>query len=313
MATVNCDWAKANLTFYVYDEVADDVRFEMERHIARCDACAAELRDLRELRDTMSAITPLEPTPNLLAAARIHLQEELEHTEQHHGWRLLDPAAWLRQLKFSPALAAVLVIIGFAAGTGTGWRIGTGSNVAAITENGNPVVPTEASIGGIRGISQQPGSDQVQIAYDTVVPQKLEGSLNDKRIQQLLLFAARNTSNSGVRMDSVDLLTKSPTDNRIREALQTALLYDSNPGVRLKALEALGPFVGQDMKVRNAVLEALQEDSNPGVRAEAIHLLQPVRVDSSVRQVLHSLSKEDESQYIRTQATRMLASLPEID
>ncbi len=32
--------------------------------------------------------------------------------------------------------------------------------------------------------------------------------MNDQRIQQLLLFAARNNYNSGVRMDSVDLLTQ---------------------------------------------------------------------------------------------------------
>jgi hypothetical protein len=83
--------------------------------------------------------------------------------------------------------------------------------------------------------------------------------------------------------------------------------------VRLKALESLGPYVKEDTSVRDAILQALQNDSNPGVRAEAIHFLQPVRADSSVRQVLEKLASEDKSEFIRLQASRTLASMPEID
>ena len=74
--------------------------------------------------------------------------------------------------------------------------------------------PTESSITGIRSISQEPGSAQISIRYDTVSTQQAQGSLNDQRIQQLLLFATRNNYNSGVRMDSVDLLTQAPNDIR---------------------------------------------------------------------------------------------------
>jgi hypothetical protein len=114
-------------------------------------------------------------------------------------------------------------------------------------------------------------------------------------------------------MDSVDLLIQNPDDARIREALKSALLYDTNPGVRLRALDALGPFVKQDVSVRDSVLEALQSDNNPGVRALAIRLLQPVRVDSTVRGLLQRLSREDQSPFIREQSKDMLATLPEID
>ena len=88
----------------------------------------------------------------------------------------------------------------------------------------------------------------------------------------MLLFATRNNYNSGVRMDSVDLLTQTPNDAHVREALLYALRYDSNPGVRLKALEGLGSYVKDDVRVRDAVLEALMNDSNPGLRAQALHL-----------------------------------------
>jgi hypothetical protein len=175
------------------------------------------------------------------------------------------------------------------------------------------VSPLESSISGIRSVSEEPGSNQVSIKYETVSTEEVQGSLNDQRIQQLLLFAARNTYNSGVRMDSVDLLTQSPNDPNVREALIYALRYDSNPGVRLKAVDALGSCVKTDVRVRDAMLEALVNDSNPGVRTEALHSLQPVRADSSVRAVLRRLSGSDPNLYIRSQARTELAQLPEID
>lgn len=309
---MNCEWVKANITLYVYEELPDDGRYELEQHVARCTDCAAELDTMRAFRTTMSAAPQLEPTPNLLAASRMRLQEALETAEQHSGWRLLDPMLWLRQMKFSPALAAALLIVGFAVGVGTAWRMVPRGGAAAAITGGNTQA-TEASIAGIRQITQLPGSNNVEIKYDTVIPQQAEGSLNDERIQQLLLFAARSNYNSGVRQDSVDLLSRKPDDSHIREALKASLLYDTNPGVRLKALESLGPYVKEDTGVRDAVLEALQNDVNPGVRAEAIHLLQPVRADGSVRSVLRRLARDDRSDFIRRQASRVLASLPQID
>ena len=91
------------------------------------------------------------------------------------------------------------------------------------------------------------------------------------------------------------------------------LRYDSNPGVRLKAIDGLGPYVKSDPRVRDAMLEALVHDSNPGARTEALRLLEPVRADSSVRSVLKELARDDQNQYIRSQARIMLAQLPEFD
>jgi len=308
---MNCDWVKQNITLYVYDELADDSRFEFEQHIGRCAECARELKAERGLRDMMSTLEQPEPSPNLLAASRMKLQESLETAEQQRGFRLFfDPTSWLRQMKFSPALAAALLIVGFAGGIGTTWKMVRTTDRLPITNGGQNIA--ESSIAGIRQITQVPGTDKVEINYDTTVPQKAEGSMNDARIQKLLLFAARSNYNPGVREDAVSQLASKPDDSRIREALKSSLLYDSNPGVRLKSLDALGPYVKDDTTVRDSVLAALQTDQNPGVRAEAIHLLQPVRADGSVRSVVQRLAVEDKSDFIRKQCNRMLASMPDI-
>jgi len=310
---MKCEWVHENIVLFVYNELADDARFELEQHLARCPECTAELKAVRKFHVALSSLPVEEPSPNLVAAARMRLQEALETAEQGGVWQRLtfDPWTWLRQMRFSPALAAVLLIVGFAGGIGATYSIfGNRGSVAVDT---NSSAPSQASITGIRSVIQEPGSDKVTIKFDTTRTEDVEGSINDQRIQQLLLFAARNNYNSGVRMDSVDLLTQTPNDAHVREALIYALRYDSNPGVRLKALEGLSGYVKSDTRVRDAILEALMNDSNSGVRTQALQLLRPVTADSSVRNVLTQLSQNDKNQYIRSQARNMLAQLPEID
>jgi hypothetical protein len=310
---MKCDWVKENVLLYVYNELADDARYELEQHLARCADCTAELKTTRKFHAMLSELPVEEPSPNLVAASRMRLQEGLETAEQGRFWHRLifDPGAWLRQVRFAPALAAAIFIVGFAGGIGTTYKFVTGNGGSVGSGPAN--APVASSITGIQSITQDPGSNHISIKYDTVSTQEAQGSLNDQRIQQLLLFAARNNYNSGVRMDSVDLLTQEPNNTHVREALIYALRYDSNPGVRLKSLDGLGVFVKSDPRVRDALLEALVRDSNPGVRTEALRLLEPVRADSSVRSVLQKLAESDQNQYIRSQARIMLAQLPEFD
>jgi hypothetical protein len=310
---MKCEWVKENVLLYVYNELADDARYELEQHLARCADCTAELKTTRKFHAMLSELPVEEPSPNLVAASRMRLQEGLETAEQGKFWHRLifDPAAWLRQIRLAPALTAAIFIVGFAGGVATTYKVvsGDGGSISSV-----PVIaPAESSITGIQSISQDPGSNHISIKYNTVSTQEAQGSLNDQRIQQLLLFAARNNYNSGVRMDSVDLLTQEPNNMHVREALIYALRYDSNPGVRLKALDGLGPYVKSDPRVRDAMLETLVQDANPGARTEALHLLEPVRADSSVRLVLQKLAQSDQNQYIRSQARIMLAQLPEFD
>lgn len=311
---MKCEWVKDNVLLYVYNELPDDARYELEQHLARCPGCTAELKATRKFHAVLSELPVEEPSPNLLTASRMKLEEALETAKPGGLWRRLafDPAAWLRQIQFAPGLAAVLVIVGFAGGIGTSYKLMSNSgNLESLVPRGAPA-PAESSIAAIRSISQDAGSNMVSIQYDTVSTQQAQGSLNDQRIQQLLLFAARN-NNSGVRMDSVDLLTQHASDIHVREALIWALRYDSNPGVRLKALDGMAAYVKSDPRVRDALLEALMDDSNLGVRVEALHLLEPVRADSSVRAVLVKLAQKDGNGYIQSQARSVLAQLPEFD
>ena len=137
-------------------------------------------------------------------------------------------------------------------------------------------------------------------------------------IRQLLMLATENSSSAGVRDDSVGLLAAECRAGHscqaagIRDALMVALRYDKNAGVREKALEGLEPYVAEDMRVRNAVLEALLNDNDPRIRTASINILEPVEADTSVRQVLYSVSNSDDNPQIRNVSRQVLSRVPEI-
>ena len=170
----------------------------------------------------------------------------------------------------------------------------------------------------VSGIVRQPNSEMVDVSYNQVVPRQIEGSLDDPAIRQLLMLATENAASPGVRDDSVALLAAecraghSCQPAGIRDALMVALRYDRNAKVREKALEGLQPYVAEDVRVRDAVLEAVLNDSDPAVRTAAIDLLEPVDADTSVRQVLYSVSNSDESPQIRNVSRQVLSRVPEI-
>lgn len=314
---MNCDYVNSNAALLVYDELPDDVRYEINQHVERCAACAVELRVMRTLHGAMSLVEQPEPSPNLLAAARMRLQEALENTSQHAGWRrfTFDAGRMFEQLRLAPAAAMALLIVGFAGGSMTTWKIAAGrvGGTKTIVGGAGATDVTEASISGIRSIEQRPGTNTVEIKYDKVLHDQAQGQLSDPTIQQLLLFAAHSNLNSGVRMESVNFLAQSPDDQRVRESLMYSLRYDSNPGVRLKAVEALGKYVRDDVRVRDAVLEALMNDNSPGVRIEALHALQVAQADSAVRRVFSDLARNDRNQYIRRKAQEALNATSAID
>jgi HEAT repeats/Putative zinc-finger len=316
---MKCEWVRQNIVLHVYGELADDARHELEQHVTRCADCAAELKTEQDFHALLSQDRADDPSPNLLTSSRMRLQEALETAPQGHWWSRLafDPADWLRQVRFSPALAAAILIVGFAGGVGGTYKFYEGRNaltgVTTVSNNGQPGTAADTSIAGIDSITPIPGTDQVTIKYNTLSTQQKQGPLSSQDIQQLLLYAARNNYNSGVRVDSVDLLAQRSSDLQVREALIYALQNDTNPGVRLKSLTALGNYVKSDTNVRDAVLRALVNDDNSGVRIEALRLIEPVKADGSVRGVLMALASKDQSQYIKSQARTMLAQLPEID
>ncbi|RXH57736.1 hypothetical protein GRAN_1046 [Granulicella sibirica] len=302
-----------------YGELPDDQAIVLERHLQDCATCRQELAEVQGMFSTLETRPVVELNPNFLAQSRMRLDEALDQIPSHSFFARLRTNffRWVGNVQSAPALATLLLGFGFLAG----------NYVHRYQDEHTPkpqppivlTNATEGAIANVSGIVRTANPDVVQVLYNRVVPESMEGSLNDPQIRELLLMGTRAAAANGVRTDSVSYLAnecrsahgcKGDSDGKdVRSALMVSLRYDKNSGVRMKALDGLEPYVEQDRHVRDAVLDALLHDTNPQVRTEAIGLLQPVQADSSVRQVLRTVSTSDDNPYIRTASFQALQGM----
>jgi len=274
------------------------------------------------MHEALASDAMMEPSPNLLAHSRMRLDEELDLIPPHGFLTRLrsNLYGWLGHLQSAPALMTLLVGVGFLGGNFT-YRY----QVAHQPKLPSPVIFTNANkstIANITGFVRTPNSEIVQVSYNRVVPETIQGSLHEPQILQLLTLGTKAGATNQVRQDSVAMLANEcldghacvgePDASGVRNALLVSLRYDKSPAVRLKALEGLQPYVAQDQRVRDAVLEALMHDQSAPVRTQAISLLTPVQSDSSVRQVMRTVSTTDVNPYIRTVSMQALQGTADI-
>jgi hypothetical protein len=329
---MNCELAHERIVTAAYGELPDEETHELERHVAGCPDCHTEREQLLALKVLAGALPVLEPDANLVARSRMRLDEALDALPPLRWYERLSRRMMnnVASLQAAPLAAGLLLVAGAGAGGLGGYQIAqthaahTAAMVQAATAPRTAVAPPAAvqpemaSVASISSIVRKPNSEIVDVSYNQLVPQQIEGSLDDPGIRQLLMLASQNSSSPGVRDDSVGLLAAecraghSCRPEGIRDALMVALRRDKDARVRRKALEGLEPYVTQDMRVRDAVLEALLNDEDPQVRTAAINILAPVEGDTSVRQVLHSVANTDRNPYIRTVSTQILSREPEI-
>ncbi|MDR3745369.1 MAG: HEAT repeat domain-containing protein [Acidobacteriaceae bacterium] len=319
---MKCEKAQQNIVLVTYGELPDEQMSALQEHLAGCAVCAGELQATLALHEALALNPLVDPTPNLLASARMRLDEALDTIPPHGLVTRLRTNffGWMGHLQSAPALATLLLGVGFLGGNFS-YRY----QVAHQPKLPSPVVlsnSTNGTIADISGIVQTPNSEVVQVTYNRVVPETVQGSLDDPQIRQLLLIGTKAAATNGVRTDSVALLANECRAGRqcvggadgggIRGALLVSLRYDKSASVRLNALEGLQPYVVQDQRVRDGVLEALMHDASPEVRTRAISLLEPVESDSSVRKVMRTVSTTDENPYIRTVSTHALEGTADI-
>jgi hypothetical protein len=322
---MNCEIAHERIVAAAYGELPDEQTHELERHMAGCPDCELERDQLLALKVLASANPVIDPPANLVARSRLRLEEALDALPPKRWYERLSQRMMnsFASLQAAPVAACLLLVAGGGAGSLGGYHFA--QSRAARGAIANQVVSAQlqtqsppAEIANISSIVRQPNSQIVEVRYNQVVPQRVQGSLDDPSIRQLLMLASENSASPDVRDDSVGLLASECRARHscraagIRDALMVALRYDKNAGVRAKAMEGLEPYVAEDMRVRDAVLEALLNDSDPGIRTAAISLLEPVEADTSVRQVLYTVANSDRNPHIRTVSRQVLSRVPEI-
>jgi hypothetical protein len=339
---MNCEEAHEKIVLAAYGELPDEEAHKLALHLREGDQGCAECREEQEqllaLKKLSAAHPVLEPNANLVARSRTRLEDALDALPPKRWYdRVAD---WMTRtatgLQAAPVAACLLLVAGAGLGSLGGYEFAArhAASVSGSSETGDagrPIakkvsadVPVPSGeIASVSGIVQQPNSHLVQVSYNQVEPRRVEGTLDDPAIRQLLMVASQNGSNPDVRDDSVGLLAAECRAGHgcdgagvqatgVRDALMVALRYDRSATVRQKALEGLQPYVAEDMQVRDAVLETLLNDPDAHVRTTAIGMLEPVEADTSVRQVLSTVALSDQNSHIRNASRLVLRRVSEI-
>jgi HEAT repeats/Putative zinc-finger len=315
---MECELAQQRIALFAYGELPDDQCHALEGHLTGCKHCQEEFAAVQALQQAMALAPVQEPSANLLAQARLRLEEALDAMPRT-SWIMRAQQSLFRGVSMlgrAPVAASVLLVLGLGSGGWAGYQSALGSH--------RPPAELPAAIAGpgtiasVSSITREPNTENVEVHFNRLVPETTQGSLDDPQIRELLLVGAQSQVNPGIAQNSLSLLAEEClaghecSDGPVRKALLVALRYDKSAGVRLRALNGLKPYVAEDMRVRDAVLEALMNDGDATVRSRAIELLQPVEADSSVRHVLDTVATEDDNPHIRTASREVLDQSPEI-
>jgi Putative zinc-finger len=315
---MDCELAQQKIALFAYGELPDDQCPALEGHLATCKRCQEEFAAVQALQQAMALAPAQEPSANLLAQARLRLEEALD-TMPRTSWLMRIQQSMFRgvsTLGRAPVAASALLVLGLGSGSWAGFQY-AGRTHRPVAELAG-AVEGAGKIANVNSVVREPNSENVVVHFNRLVPETTQGSLDDPRIRELLVLGAQSQLNPGVAENSVNLLARECeaghqcVDGPIRKALLVALRYDKDSGVRLNALNGLKPYVAEDMGVRDGVLEALLDDSDATVRSRAIELLHPVEADSSVREVLHTVASEDDNPHIRTVSQEVLDQSPHI-
>jgi anti-sigma factor RsiW len=312
-----CTEVREQLAMMLYGELSFDEEEIVETHLDACTECRAALERQRELHGAFDRLQ-VEPPPSLLRECRAALGGQLGSAtkpavrpEHHDGWwdKLVNlvtgpgpygPASsrWLR-----PAGALTLIAVGF-----VGARIMPMLSTGVANGFGTMGL-ADASIPHVRNV--ETGADgRVQIVVDETRQRVISGGLEDQQIRSMLLTAASESADPGVRVQTVELLTSDASSADVRDMLIGRLRHDQNAGVRLKAMEGLKNFA-QDPAVRRTFAEVLLSDGNPGVRTQVIDLLTQgigPSVDRDLVGALQELMVKENNPYVRERCQSVLAS-----
>src|ERR1700760_878199 len=201
---MKCQSARDCIVLLNYGELPDELAGVLEQHLLSCEDCREELEAFQWFEERLAAKPVLEPSPNLLAQSRMRLDDALDMIPAHGFLTHLRTNfyRWVGNVQSAPALATLLLGVGFLAGNFTlRYQV-------AHTPKPQGVVTTEQPgvVGNVTGIMQMPNSELVQVKYNRVVPETMEGSLDSPEIRNLLMVGTNAAATDVVRKDSVSLL-----------------------------------------------------------------------------------------------------------
>lgn len=262
---MNCKRVKELSADYLIGELPEDLKAQVEAHLAECAPCREETRSSQAMWAKLSSLPASEPSPTMdarfhamLASARRSITAEKEADSPHASLAHLLERLWPRRAALQFGLAILLFGLGLLLGTSlAGLRR---DNVRAATANDRALTQLREEVSGLK---------------------------------QMVTLALLQQPSASERLRGVEWSHQLPApDDQVLAALLRALDSDPNVNVRLASVEALQQFAGR-AALNQGLLASLPRQDSPLVQLELIRLLVELKEKDSVP-VLKALLQDSE-------------------
>jgi hypothetical protein len=283
---MECGFDKTLLTLFLNDQLSEDERAEVERHLAGCETCRQELATNAHLWELMETIPAPEPPAGTLIRFNAMLDAykasaETSGTDTASDSRastISGPGiiARLKQLftlqpGFAMVYSLLLVVLGIVLGH---WV--------------NSPAPAAAS------------NDKKQL-------EALAAQVGDMR--EMMMKSLLQNPSASERIRGVSYTSEITTVNPgVIDALLTTLNNDQNVNVRLMTLEALTHYASSPA-VRAGLVESIPQQESPLVQAALADAMLKLQEKNAIRPFKKLLQQKNLNSLVRTKIETTIARL----
>ena len=254
---MKCDQLEELFTDYLHQKLDPRDVDAVEAHLAQCSDCAEQVA----LWEELARLPDETPSPalktNFEAMLAGYQQGHAERGSRHRTWRAGAWKNWIGLLQ--PALALVLIAIGFAAG----------KYVNAVNTNAQQLSSLHRELNGMRQLvvlsllEQQSASERLQ-----GVRWSLQANRPDPEILSALLHTLRFDTSADVRLAALEALKQHHANQQVRTGLVEALLGQQSPLVQIALIDLLVEL-RETSALRSLEEFELKQDLEPVVRQRA--------------------------------------------
>lgn len=310
---------KKQAALFVSDLLSDKKMVEFENKINRNRSLSQYVEELRGMLEITSQLPVRQPSENFLKTQRNLLRGRIDILVKEPAIKRIIRSfeqifVQITPLFRLPAMAIVTsLIIGILAGRflfTTVKEVPTPIGIAYTTEEKIHDFLRRGQLAASQIEYVKNGSDKVVFRLKTEDEYVYSGGPDDALVKELLAYQLLNETNPGKRLKSIKFMMESGVDESLMMVYVAVLLADENPGVRLRAVEQLIQYPPNKI-IRDASMKVLLEEENTAIRMGALRILAN-NPDERLVPVLQVVSRLDDNEFIREQASIILSRLDEV-
>jgi hypothetical protein len=271
---MNCKDYREQFPLMLTDDLDQEQRKEIERHLEGCAECREEFEAVRNVWELMGEILQPEPSHAMHESFDVLLSNYKEELIARRNpvteWINMLHEYW--SLKARPRLAfSVILVLG---GLALGYLL------------------------------HRPG--ETAISYNRQI-ESLSSQVSE--MKQLMMLSLLHDPSASQRIQAVSYTEEiTNVDTKVIDALLTTLNEDPNVNVRLATLEALAKL-SSNSRVREGLVRSINSQESPIMQSAIADIMVKLQEKSSVQPLQKLLSKKDLNQMVKIKIEKSIQKL----